>query len=427
VVSPIDAAFDRIALIGGLWPTDRSVFARPFDVSLFLRLDDRLASDDEWFSLRNLVNNSRDTTLHFLHVPSAPSGASSGVSSGTAEFHQAWSPAPSWVGGRDGITCITGNSNSWAMCVDNRNGVTVLGLDRSVAATQRVIFQNNWMTASEAANAIGDDATRLSERYAPSPWFTTPSALNPLWRKWCFVCHVDREDDKLFYRPQFEQLFAAIDPLIARWPFRRMLSSQARWRRVGGDDALRITGTEAPVGGWQNFTPANCHKVATKFLTDNQHLQLRFDGRADESAALYPRQPPGLIDLSFFWLRAARTPRRSPDGPAELYLVMPDSGRTRADPCNQYFELFALGDALNVDDLERVVDQLAVIGRATAIHQTSRPHEFYELDRRGSGQISSIYSCGPASIAPDGTPIFTATTWQLHQLRSIDTAKTRHD
>jgi hypothetical protein len=399
-----DAVFATEALAAGVWPVDASVFRAPFDVTLFIRLDDRLASDDEWFSFRNLLNNARETAIYFWRAPSG--------SSGSMPFENEWSGPPDWVGGRSGIVCLTGATGTWALCIDNRAGVGVLGLARTVASTQRVIFQNMWISAADAAIALGDQSASFSARYAPSPWFTTPSPENPLWRKWCFVCHVEDENDKLFYWPQFERFFGAIDLLIADWPFRRMLPSQGLWRRVGRDDALRLTGTEAPVGGWQGFTHANCHKVATKFLTNNRHLQLRFDGHDDEAAALYPRRAPGLIDVSFFWLRAARTSRRSPEGSAEMYFVLPGTGRSRADACNQYFEFFVLDDAVEATELERVVDELADVGKATAVYETARPNQFYELDQHGAGQISSISSCGPESSAPDGTPQFVTSTWQ---------------
>jgi hypothetical protein len=404
-VDRIREVFETQDLATAPKPLTGATFRKRFDVFLFLQLNDRLASADEWLSFCSLLNNAGETQTHFWHSISGRSGVKG--------FDSVWSPDTEWVGGRSGAVCVTGDSGAWAMCIDNESGIAILGLDRTLAKTPRVMFQDMWISGSVVADRIGVRPDELDARYSPSAWFSSPSPDNPLWHKWCFECHVDAEDDKLFYWPQFEHFFKVLDPLLSGWTFRQMLSSQGFWRQVGPKKAPRISGGKAPVGGWQNFTHANCKTVATKFLPNNHHLQLQFNGPHDKVAALYPREPPGLIEMAFFWLRAARTSRRSPEEPAEFYFVLPGGGGTRTEPCNQYFELFALADAVWENDLESVVDRLAQIGHATAVYETKQPEIFYQYDPVGVGQVESIHEAGSSSLRRDGTRVFSPTTWTL--------------
>lgn len=200
-----------------------------------------------------------------------------------------------------------GETDQWAMAIDERTGIALLGVDHGIERDLQVLFADKVISPTVAAARLGLDPQVLAATYRPSPWFTSPNVDNPEWVKFVFAGHVEHEDDKLFYRPQFERFHQAMSGALDDFAYIRMLSAQALWRAVRkrpGGEMLRRTGTNAPVGGWQAFNRANCHKVATKFLTDNRHLQLRFENRDAEADALFPLDRGTLPSLQFFWLRA---------------------------------------------------------------------------------------------------------------------------
>ena len=83
-----------------------------------------------------------------------------------------------------------------------------------------------------------------------------------------------------------------------------MYADQAFWRRYKRKGQIYASGAKASVGGWQKYTYENCKKVATKFLTQNQHLVLQFEGKTEESEQLYLANKEGLIEFMTFWVYA---------------------------------------------------------------------------------------------------------------------------
>jgi hypothetical protein len=412
-MAPMSESMFRTEFLSGTrQPFSEPVFRTQPDAAFLLRLPARLADDFEWWPLTVLLNNVDETVIHWWR---SVDGTSESGSVSCAD--RTYTAPPACTGGQRGVLCLTGQTGSWGLCLDLDSGVAVLGLARGAARNQAVIYQNNWMSRADAALAANVDAQALAWVEMPASYFVEGATENPLWHKWCFVCHVEDENDKLFYWPQLERFYDCLTPAMAGWRFQKMLPSQGFWRRVGPVAALRVTGSNAPVGGWQQFTQANCERVATKFLTENEHLRLRFDGRSDEAFALYPRERPGVIDVSFFWLRAARGQRRSPEHAAELYFVLPHGGATRADACNQYFEFFVRSDVMDGSSAASIVDQLAAIGRAIEVYETERPERFWELGPGGIGRISTVYGASSDGTNSSGLPHFERGTWHLRKGR----------
>jgi hypothetical protein len=390
------------------WTT--SPFARSFDGYFFLDITDwfsdswRTSQFLGWFNNvgdRQALGTSARTGTVVLEM----------LQPSYAEF-RAWLDA---MPADPATAAWCGPTDRWGLVTDAATGVGLLGVDRSVESHVDSFFSDVTLSPADAAARLGIDPTLLETEYAPSRYLIEPSAENPEWIKFHFACHVTDEDDKLFYWPQFEPLHAAFMEALAGFPYVRMLPSQALWRAVRNrqGEMLRITGVNAPVGGWQAFTHANCKKVATKFLSNNRQLQLRFEGRNDEADALYPTDRTGLPGFQFWWLRASRTPRKSPEEGADLYVVCPGGDGTREQRINQHFTLQVLTEAIDAHRLERLVERLREIGHAEEVYRTRRPARQWEVDSDGRPRTSGIYAVGPDVLHPDGSIEFHYGSWEL--------------
>jgi hypothetical protein len=402
--------FQSWLLSGSTMTWDTTAFARKFDAYFFL--DTTSWNSDDWRLSQFLgwFNNVEDRQ-GWCHVVGDDVLAFDVSRVIFDDFQSQYRRLPS----SDAFQLWHGPTDRWGLVIDRRSGVAILGVDRSVESHVDLFFHDLKLPPGVAAERLGLDVAVVVEVYAPSRFLLQSSEENPMWTKFFFVCRVETEDDKLFYWAQFERFYEAVSNALDGFRYIRMLPDQALWRAVRNrrGEMIRVTGKDAPVGGWQAFTHANCEKAATKFLSNNRHLQLRFAGRNDEADVCFPLDQTGLPGFQFFWLRGSRATRRSPEEGADVYFVQSGPGGSAEQRYNQHFSLQVLTESIPVERVDRLVEQLRNIGHAEFVYRTERPARFWETNEQGIPRVSGIYSVDPDITHPDGSVEFRFSPWEL--------------
>jgi hypothetical protein len=110
-------------------------------------------------------------------------------------------------------------------------------------------------------------------------------------------CHIENENDRLFYWPQMEQLYTILNPIMKDWKYKRVHTDIALFRplRPNKERENRITGKRANNGGAGNkYTLENVKKVATLFIENNPNLVAIFNNPKADLYDLYQDNPQGL-------------------------------------------------------------------------------------------------------------------------------------
>jgi hypothetical protein len=293
-----------------------------------------------------------------------------------------------------------GLEEKWAMVSDAKSGFAVIGIDWKISGQVPFFFQNFLFSYKKIAELLGDASLEklLAKTYAPTKILTEGSDENPVWVKFHVRGNVESEDDKLFYWAQFEPLFDAISAATVDFQTRFMWADQSFQRRYWRNKMWYASYSNASVGGWQKYSRENCEKVATKFLTQNQHLKLLFEGKQAEADKLYIADKKGLIEFMYFWVYASLEKKRKPEGAMQFYFLqewMDFQKKEQPVSTNQGFQFFYLKSAISAEKIEKLVEELTKIGCAKVIYRLKRPEIAWKINSEGLPEISNIYSATP--------------------------------
>jgi hypothetical protein len=376
-------------------PWLENVFSKKFDAYFFIQFPHvrYVHAPIEPF---DFLNNISENTLQI----STPDG------SRIIEFvNEKWENEPFFVEFQEKLAderflFWRGLAEKWAMVSDAKSGFAVIGIDWKISGQVPFFFQNFLLSTKKVAELLADDSLEklLAQTYAPAKILTEGSDENPVWVKFHFRGNVETEDDKIFYWPQFGQLFDAISAATVDFQTRFMWADQAFSRRYWRNKMWYASNSNAAVGGWQKYSRENCEKVATKFLPQNQHLKLLFEGKQAEADKLYIANKKGLIEFMYFWVYANVEKKRKPEGAMQFYFLlewMDFYKKEKPIPTNQGFQLFYQKSTISAERIEKLVEDLTKIGFAKVIYRLERPEIAWKINVEGLPEISNIYSASP--------------------------------
>jgi hypothetical protein len=294
-----------------------------------------------------------------------------------------------------------GENDKWAMVSDAKNKVCVFATHWSIADQIPLFYEQYLLSPQEFLQKVGMQKHEaiFMKNYAPSSVLAKGDDDNKVWKKYFFQCHVENENDKLFYWPQFEQFYESLSKLLKPFKGLDMYACQAFERRYWRNKQWYGSGKNAPVGGWQKFSAENCKKVATKFLIDNEHLKLEFDGKQEEAEKLYIANKKGLIKFYGFNIYANRIKQKTKGSSPEFVFSMGLYDHSnKQDKYNQQFHFFYQADLLSEDAINLFVHQLKTFCAVEVVHKIAQPKVYADYTNDKSLQIHSIYTFVPEIV-----------------------------
>jgi hypothetical protein len=284
-----------------------------------------------------------------------------------------------------------GESGLWAMFSDTESKIAVIGVDwrQAYSGSVTMMFRDFIIPIPKLQEKLPEiDILKVLSNYAPSKILTEGNDENPLMVKYYFESNPKTEDDKLFYWAQFEPLYNILSATISDFKLVKMWACQHFNRLYRMKNQIYSSGSNAPVGGWQKFSHANCHKVATKFLTNNKHLQLQFEGKQDEAQALYFQSKKGLVEFYAWWLCAHPQDKEGGVESAwnDFYFLL---------DCNCIFQFFYRKGVIDEVKIQKLYDELMRIGSVSKVFKVEKPNLHFAYDADGVAGVHSMYGFVP--------------------------------
>lgn len=293
-----------------------------------------------------------------------------------------------------------GEGEKWAMVSDKKYGVAVYGIDCKYADQIELFFRNEMLSPVQFLEKVGLEKhiDIFMKNYQPSTKMIVGDLENEVWIKHYFQCHVDNENDKMFYWQNFEKLYYCISKLLNHFKSIDLYAEQTFSRMYFMNKQWYSSGKRAPVGGWQNFNQKNCEKVATKFLTDNEHLKLSFDLQKVAAEELYKSKKEGLIEFYGFYIYGNVVRQKTKGGQSDFCLLygLYDHG-DKSYEYNQNFQLSYKKSTIETDKMNLAIEELKKIGFAVKVTSVEQPRKFAKYSKNKPLEIQGIYS-----MIPDG-------------------------
>jgi hypothetical protein len=367
---------DKDLFAEGIEPWPNQVFKKDFDAYILLSYPAFEYNQNQFniFDPFSFLNNISEKNL-FISCPSGDSNLSYSYNDDRQSYFTAFKENIK----EDRFLFWEGEQERWAMVSDARYQVAVIGIDWDICGEVGFFYPECLLSPIQFLEKVGKQKHLdiFMRNYQPSKVLTEGNTDNPMWVKYFFQCHVENENDKLFYWPQFEKIFNAIHPLLKHFKSLDMYASQAFERRYFQNKQWYSSGSNAPIGGWQKYSYKNCEKVANKYLNDNEHLRLRFEGKTAESEALYIASKKGLIEFFTFWIYASLNKVSHKGGQSDFYfLTTLHSFGNKNDEYNQNFNFSYRKEVLNEKDVDNLVAELDKIGFAVKIYKVEKPYVF---------------------------------------------------
>jgi hypothetical protein len=360
----------------GVEPWPNQVFKKDFDAYILLSYPafEYNPNEHNIFDPFSFLNNIGEKNL-FITSPSGSSRHSFNYEDDRQFYFTAYKENIK----EDRFLFWYGDHDRWAMVSDAKCKVAVIGIDWDICGEPGFFYPQCLLSPIQFLEKVGKQKHLdiFMKNYQPSKVLTDGHDKNPMWVKYFFQCHVKNENDKLFYWPQFEKIYNAIHPLLKHFKSLDMYASQAFERRYLRSKQWYSSGINAPIGGWQKYSHKNCEKVANKYLNDNEHLRLRFEGKTALSDALYLASKKGLIEFFTFWIYASLNKVSHKGGQSDFYfLTTLHSFGNKNDEYNQNFNFSYRKDLLNESDVENLISELGKIGFAVNIYKVEKPYIF---------------------------------------------------
>jgi hypothetical protein len=392
-----NSLIDTDLFADGMEPWVNQVFKKDFDAYFFLSHPAFQYNPNEpnIFDPFDFLNNLQEKNIYI----SSPSGKSNlGFALNSNWNRQLYLDAYQQNISDERFLFWQSENEKWAMVSDSTYKVAVIGIDWKICDEVPFFFQQCLLSPIQFLQKIGkqEHEAIFLKNYQPASVLTEGNLDNPMWVKYFFQCHVENENDKLFYWTQFEKIFNVIHPLLKHFKSLDMYADQAFTRRCWMNKQWYSSGKTAPVGGWQKYSYKNCEKVANKFLNDNEHLRLAFEGRSEESKALYIANKKGLIEFFTFWIYASLQKAPHSFSRSDFYFQTSlHSFGNKSDIHNQNFNFCYKKESLEEANIENLVMQLAEIGFAIKIHKLEKPYIFAIFTKNEPMKIEGMYSALP--------------------------------
>lgn len=216
-------------------------------------------------------------------------------------------------------------------------------------------------------------------------FYYTGQPLNEIYDLYCFHGHVPDETKKLYYWKQQKVLFELLQPLIKTWKVKKIIPDQYQTRFYKMNDTIYSTCENAPVGGMQNYTFEQTKKIATKFLSNNQHLIDSFNGKCkiDQEAAVKNQTLfPNLFGLKIICGRVRYQVDSSmcfDDSPQDIYLSINPEG-CKTDSINQRVFMHIKQGALSKQSKKSLINKMSKLIYAKHIWHSEAPFNYYTYD-----------------------------------------------
>lgn len=294
-----------------------------------------------------------------------------------------------------------GNNDRWAVVSDNINKVCVLACNWKDAFQVSLFFGKCLLSPKQflqKTNCEKHEAIFM-KNYAPAKVLTEGSIENPVWNKYYIQSHVNKENDKLFYWPQFEKLYHSTFKLLNFCKSLDLRADQAFNRRFFKNKQWYSSYSNAPVGGFQNYNLKNCEKLATKFLTDNKHLQLAFDGNKEASETLYIDSKKGLIEFFGFSICAHKEKQKQKFQVFDFYLNMCLHCHANKDEeHNQNFEFQFKENFVTQQEIEKYLEELETFCFIKKTHKIRMPKTSILYSNDKPLEVINIYDFVPKEV-----------------------------
>ena len=294
----------------------------------------------------------------------------------------------------------SGEGERWAMISDKKYGVAVYGINWKDANQIPMFFDSELLSPIHFLQKVEKEKHLdiFIKNYQPSKILIEGSDENSIWVKYYFQCHVNTENDKLFYWQNFEKLYHCITKLLSHYKAIDMYADQAFQRNYFMNKQWYRSYKQAPVGGYQKFNLKNCEKVATKFLLDNEHLKLSFEMDKDGADKLYKAKKEGLINFFGFSISGStqKQQRREYRNDFTFGMGLYDHG-DKSDKYNQNFQLSYKKSTIENDKMNVAIDELKKIGFAVKVSTVEQPATFVKYSTDKPLVIEGIQN-----VIPDG-------------------------
>ena len=183
------------------------------------------------------------------------------------------------------------------------------------------------------------------------------------------------EADKLYYIDSWKLLFPILDDLLRELPFKKVWSDQAfdKFLKIEKSGGIRMTKRKASTGGQMNWSIKNYEKVATKYLSNNEHFIYAFENSYKDMLLKYFEPGREIITLKKheIWGAMDSEPKKQLDF---VFRIMP----SLSNSYNQYANIFiseTLINNLGTTRIERAVDAIAKLMNAVQVGLTNRNWE----------------------------------------------------
>jgi hypothetical protein len=377
------------------WPNH--VFEKDFDAYFLLNYPPFQYIETEVHNPFSFLNNINERTI-YIETPDGKSSLTHTIPAGSYDYEAFYQKFVNTFCDEQFLLWKSENDN-WAMVSDNTNKVCVIGINWQIA-NQVPSFYNQCLLSPrqflEKVNCTQHEAIFI-KNYKPSVAITAGNQENKVWKKFYFQCHVENENDKLFYWPQLQQLYYASQELLKNFKGIDLYASQIFERRYFKNNQWYGSASNAPVGGWQKFSFTNCEKVATKFLTQNEHLVLDFEGKREAAEQLYIASKKGLIMFLDFYIYANVLKQKTKGTMPDFAFLFSAHG-PKTQMYNQHFQFFYQEDVLIAEAVSKFIETLKTFCFIKEIHEVQQPKIYAEYAVASPLQIHGIYTYTPKMI-----------------------------
>jgi hypothetical protein len=378
-------------------PWRHQVFAQSFDAYFFVKYPDAATYHIDFkgvFNPFHFLNNLSENSLFVTNQDDSHTLQYQNTQWQFDDYYQKFDSEFA----DDRFLFWEGKTDKWAMVSDLENGFAVIGIEWQSASQVPFFYQDFLLSTTQvlAKLNLGKDEDAFLKNYAPSSVLVTGNEQNPVWVKYYFQGKVPTEDDKLFYWKNFEQLYFAVTKVLKNFKGIDMYADQAFWRRYKQNGSVYSSGSNAPVGGWQKYSYENCKKVATKFLTENEHLRLEFEGKTEEAEALYWANKNGLVGFMTFWVYANIEKTKSKGQHSDFhFLTYLHNFGNKEREFNQNFEFSYKKSLIENEAIETFVGTLIEIGFVKKVYRIEQPATHAKFDKNGVLKIERMYGLTP--------------------------------
>jgi hypothetical protein len=210
--------------------------------------------------------------------------------------------------------------------------------------------------------------------------------ISDIYDCYALLGKVPKEQDKIYYWSQQERLYEIFEPYLKDWKYKKIDIDQyfEVLLKVEKDGVLRVTGKEAPTGGFRNWTVENTYDITTKFLTNNEHLIYSFENYGKSNIDFYPKdKKTGLINIHWAWIKASKNKMSNNFSIYDLYIKFGNWNRVSPKSLNQYFYIYLKRDIFTSNEIELILQQLQTLLFVDKTYYNYRPFRIVWKDEQG--------------------------------------------